>query len=98
MEAISIPKPASIEAYKRIRHMIEDANHLLAYAVEAGIEVEPEIAQKIVTAEHCDNSGLPYHEIGELIAAMSKLAAKIYSVTAETLRACREDGNCSAPC
>jgi hypothetical protein len=90
---VAIPEPPSIEGYKRIRHMIDDANHLLAYAVQAGIEVEPDVARKIVTAEHPDGLNLPDLEIGELIAAMSKLASKLYPVTSETLRACREDAH-----
>ena len=32
-------------------HILKNANHLLDYAVEAGIEVEPDIAQRIIAAD-----------------------------------------------
>jgi hypothetical protein len=71
--------------------VLTDANHLLAYAVEAGIDVEPEIADRILEA---DKKGEPYWEGSEpsaLLSAVTRLAAKLHPVTAETLRACREE-------
>lgn len=71
--------------------VLTDANHLLAYAVEAGIDVEPEITDRILEA---DKKGEPYwsgSEPSALLSAVTKLAAKLHPVTAETLRACREE-------
>jgi hypothetical protein len=71
--------------------VLTDANHLLAYAVEAGIDVEPEITDRILEA---DKKGEPYwsgSEPSALLSAVTRLAAKLHPVTAETLRACREE-------
>jgi hypothetical protein len=72
---------------------LSHARHLLNYALEAGIEVEPEIAQKIIAASHTTDRDNVWatQEAGDLISAITRLAAKLYPVTAETLRACRED-------
>ena len=74
-----------------LNHVLKDANHLLAYAVEAGIEVEPDIAQQIISATQQGPIFWRSPESGLLITAITKLAAKLHPVTAETLRACREE-------
>lgn len=75
----------------QLGHILSDANHLLAYAVETGIEVESDIAQKIIAADKQGKSYWGGSEGGELLAAIAKLASKLHPVTAETLRACREE-------
>ncbi len=76
---------------KYLDHIVADANHLLAYATEAGIEVEPEITTPIVKAIKTGSSHWDTDSGGELLTAITKLAAKLHPVSAETLRACRED-------
>lgn len=72
---------------------LNDAEHLLHYAVEAGIEVEPKVAKRILDAIATGDAVWKGPEAGELAAAITKLAAKLKPVTAETLRACREDAH-----
>ena len=73
--------------------MLKDAEHLLNYAVEAGIEVEADIAKRIIAATSVGDTVWDGSDAGELAAAITKLAAKLKPVTAETLRACREDAH-----
>jgi hypothetical protein len=72
---------------------LKNAEYLLSYAVEAGIEIEPDIAQRIIAARRLGEAIWDSPEAGALIAAITKLAAKLHPVTAETLRACREESN-----
>jgi hypothetical protein len=73
--------------------MLQDAHYLLNYAIEAGIEVEPDIAKRILAAIRMGRAAWDTPEAGELAAAITKLAAKLKPVTAETLRASREDAD-----
>jgi len=68
--------------------MLRDAQQLLIYAAEAGIDVDPAIANPIITASRAEN---PWADNpGVLLQAVSKLAAKLRPVTASTLEACRK--------
>jgi hypothetical protein len=74
-------------------NLLKDAGHLLNYAVEGGIEVDPDIANRILSGIRRGHAVWDTPEAGELAAAITKLAAKLKPVTAETLRACREDAD-----
>jgi hypothetical protein len=56
-----------------------------------GIEVETDITEQIMNARRLGHAIWDRPDAGPLIAAITKLAAKLHPVTAETLRACRED-------
>jgi hypothetical protein len=71
--------------------MLKHAEHMLDYAVEAGIELDADVAQRIIAARRLGSAIWDDPEVGALIAAITKLAAKLHPVTAETLRACRDD-------
>ena len=71
--------------------VLKHAEHLLNYAVEAGIELDADIAQRIIAAKRLGPAIWDGPDAGALMAAITKLAAKLQPVTAETLRACRED-------
>jgi hypothetical protein len=86
------PKPMA-EAANGRKHLLRDAEHLLNYAVEAGIEVESDIAKRILAAITVGHAVWDSPEAGEVAAAITKLAAKLKPVTAETLRASREDAD-----
>jgi hypothetical protein len=77
----------------QLDRMLDDAEHLLNYAVEAGIEVEADIAKRIIAAISAGPAVWESPDAGELAAAITKLAAKVYPVTAETLRASRDDAH-----
>jgi hypothetical protein len=72
---------------------LTNAEYLLNYAVEAGIEVEPDITQRIIAARSLGKAIWNGPGAGDLVNAITKLAAKLLPVTAETLRACREDAD-----
>jgi hypothetical protein len=69
---------------------LKDAEKLLAYVAAAGIEVEPEVAQRIIAASRTPNTAWDAPDAGALVEAITKLAAKASPVTAETLRCSSE--------
>ena len=73
--------------------ILEEGKYLLHFAVEAGKEVEPDVAARIIEGTRRGPPVWDSPQAGELIAAISKLAAKLHPVTAETLRACRDDAD-----
>jgi hypothetical protein len=77
----------------QLDQMLEDAEHLLNHAVEGGIEVEADIAKRIIAAIGVGPAVWDGSDAGDLTNAITKLAAKLYPVTAETLRASREDAH-----
>jgi hypothetical protein len=74
-----------------LARMLEDAEHLLAYAAEEGMDVDPDIAQRIVTATRQGSTAWDSPDAGALVAAIAKLAVRLHPVTASSLRHCRED-------
>jgi G:T/U-mismatch repair DNA glycosylase len=73
---------------------LADANHLLAYAVEAGIEVERDIVEPILAADKREEANWQaFQDAGALLTAITRLAKQLHPVTAETLRACREQAH-----
>lgn len=70
--------------------LLDNAGHLLRYAVEAGIAIDPDTAQRIIQARIVGEGAWNGDEAGRLATAITKLAALVHPVTAETLRACRE--------
>ena len=84
-------------AVRQTSHQLElalkNAEYLLSYAVEAGIEIDPDIPQRIIAARRQGEAIWDGPDAGALISAITKLAAKLHPVTAETLRACREESH-----
>jgi hypothetical protein len=78
---------------KLLDHTLTNAEHLLNYAVEAGIQVEPDITQRIIAARRLGDAVWDSPDAGALVSAITKLAGKLHPVTAETLRGCREDAD-----
>jgi hypothetical protein len=75
----------------QLTNILRDGNYLLAYAIEAGIEVESDTAKRIMSADKQGEPDRDGSEAGLLVAAISSLASKVRPVTAESLRACREE-------
>jgi hypothetical protein len=76
---------AAVEA---LNGALADSEVLLAYAAEAGIDVDPAAAQQVVAAIA---RARPWEaeDAGCVIAAMAKIAASVRPVTADSLRASR---------
>lgn len=70
---------------------LKHAEYLLNYAIETGIEVEQNIAEPVINARRLGYEVWDGPDASALVTAITKLAAKLHPVTAETLRACRED-------
>ena len=68
--------------------LLDDAEFLLDYACQSGIDLDPATVQTIISAGARDE--LSDEDAVKAIAAITTLAAKLRPVTAETLRACRD--------
>ena len=86
-------QPESRANRNQLDQILEEGKYLLHFAVEAGMEVEPHVAAHIIEGARRGPPVWDTPQAGELVAAISKLAAKLHPVTAETLRACREDAD-----
>jgi len=67
--------------------LLEDAEYLLEYACQAGIPLDPEMVQTLVFARSEDK--LNNDDTVRALAAITSLAVKLKPVTADTLRACK---------
>jgi hypothetical protein len=72
---------------KYLSDKLEDAEMLLGYAAETGIEVDDAVRRGILTARAAiDSDGLTVPVADNLITAFTKLADKVKPVTVESLR------------
>jgi hypothetical protein len=71
---------------------LEDAERLLKYAAEIGIDVDADTRDHILQARAA-SGGVGWNEgtVANLLAALTKLAASLKPVTAESLKACTDD-------
>ena len=68
---------------------LEDAENLLKYAAEIGIEIEPHTRDAVLEARSTFNTGWNEQTAADLLAALTRLAARLKPVTAESLKASR---------
>jgi hypothetical protein len=68
---------------------LEDAEHLLKYAAEIGIEIEGHTRDAILEARSAFNTGWDEQTAAHLLSALTKLAVRLKPVTAESLKASR---------
>src|SRR5215475_15705320 len=69
---------------------LEDAEQLLKYAAEIGIEIEAQTRDSILDARSACSPGWDEHTAANLLSALTKLAARLKPVTAESLKASRD--------
>ena len=67
---------------------LEDAERLLKYAAEAGIEIENTLRDHILQVRAASAAGWDEETAANLLSALAKLAARLKPVTAESLKAC----------
>ena len=79
-------RAATAGVKSQLDRALENAEYLLQYSAEAGIEVEPDVAQAIITASRTGNAVWDGSAAGATLAAITRLAAKVHPVTGETLR------------
>ncbi len=70
---------------------LKDAERLLKYAAEAGVDVDPEIRRSVVQARAFSGGVWREDAAAALLTALTKLAAKLKPVTAESLKACHDE-------
>lgn len=74
-----------------LRRALDDAECLLHYASQAGIDVAPDVMTAILSARQAlEQERLGPSETAAFLSAYAKLAAKLAPVTAETVRASNE--------
>src|SRR5512143_3369710 len=67
---------------------LEDAERLLKYSAESGMEVEDVFRNSVLRARTADAAGWDEETAANLLSALAKLAARMRPVTAESLKAC----------
>src|SRR6267154_56930 len=67
-------KDAAPEETRPFSGLLKDAEYMLTYAVEAGIEVDPEIVKPILAAIKAGDAIWTEAKANELAAAITKLA------------------------
>jgi hypothetical protein len=82
--AESVPRP--FEAASLFKDTLEDAERLLKYAAEAGIEVETDIRNGVLQARAAFNTGWNETTAANLLASLTRLAVSLKPVTAESLK------------
>jgi hypothetical protein len=71
---------------------LEDAERLLKYAAEAGIEIDPNSRDHVLQARTASTAGgWDEATAANLLSALAKLAARMRPVTAESLKACSDN-------
>jgi hypothetical protein len=70
---------------------LDDAERLLKYTAESGIEIDREVRDHILEARSALTSGWDEQTTANLLAALARLSALLKPVTAESLKACREN-------
>ena len=70
---------------------LEDAERLLKYAAELGIDVDDDLRASILRARAASRVGWDEETAANLLKALAKLAARLKPVTAESLKACCSD-------
>jgi hypothetical protein len=74
---------------KYLSGKLEEAELLLGYAAEVGIEVEDKVRDGVLQARGAsDGGGITEPTASNLLIALTTLAAKVRPVTVESLRAC----------
>jgi hypothetical protein len=67
---------------------LEDAERLLKYASETGVDLPREIVDHVLEARAASSAGWDESTISNLLTALAKLAALVKPVTARSLEAC----------
>ncbi len=78
--ATSSPPPAYFD------EALQDAERMLKYAAEIGIEIDGDTRSHVLRARAAGNAGWNEQTTANLLAALTKLAAQLRPVTAESLK------------
>lgn len=68
---------------------LQDAELMLAFAAESGVELDPKIRTQVFTARVAETNGQWTVEVAEdLLSAITTLAEKLYPVTVDSVKLC----------
>src|SRR5690349_6958878 len=84
-----VPAPASARSFEAASLFIdtlEDAERLLKYAAKIGIDVEADVRSGVLEARASFDNGWNEATAANLLASLTKLAARLKPVTAESLK------------
>jgi hypothetical protein len=70
---------------------LEDAERLLKYAAESGIDIEDDTRDHILQARSAIGAGWDEERAANLLVALAKLAARLKPITAASLKACGDN-------
>jgi hypothetical protein len=85
------PAPTYAESPAYFADMLEDAERLLKYAAEFGIEIDQATRDHVLQARTASTTGWTEPTAANLITALTTLAARVKPVTAASLKACCEE-------
>jgi hypothetical protein len=88
-----LDKPALdyLEAPAYFAEVLNDAERLLKYAAEVGIDVDDDIRGSVLHARAVSSGGWTEEIAAKLLTALTKLTTRLSPVTAESLRAYHDD-------
>jgi hypothetical protein len=70
---------------------LQDAERLLQYAAEIGIDVDEGVRHDILQARTCRDGVWDEDAAASLLAALTKVAGQLKPITADSLKACRDE-------
>jgi hypothetical protein len=77
---------------KYLNDALEDAERLLKYAAEFGVAIDDDIRDRILHARALGAANWTEDVAASVLSSLSKLAARLRPITAESLKACSDDG------
>jgi len=85
------PSPVFAEPPAYLDDVLVDAERLLKYAAEVGIEIDQATRDHVLEARTASGAGWSEQTAANLMAAMTTLAARVKPVTAASLKACCDE-------
>jgi hypothetical protein len=87
MERLDNATPS--DAY--LEEALQDAQRLLKYAAEAGVDIDPHVRRDVAQARASSGCAWSEEASVSLLTALTQLAAGLRPVTAESLKACHDE-------
>jgi len=87
MDSLDSAKPS--DAY--LEEALRDAQRLLKYAAEAGVDIDPRVRRDVAQARASSGGAWSEESAVSLLTALTELAAELKPVTAESLKACHDE-------
>ncbi len=85
------PTKTNTEPPPYFHEALEDAERLLKHSAESGVDVDADTRDHVLQARAASTVTPSQETVANLLAALTKLAALLRPVTAESLKACSDD-------